>query len=498
MRHNEMKPTNRKLTLAAASAATILSVSSALGQTFPLKGVVRDFSRTNPVINTPPSAGNGRYSGNIGLALDANSLPVFTGAGYKVVTEYRDQDAHMIAPHMYVDPESAVTSGVIRLTSTASLSKEKGLFDTYSSNVGPYGGANVGPAPTMQVGAAMPAVSIPASLQAMTNEGNMSFSGASTISSNLHCNRLDGSGTINISGNVSILCEDVMALATNTIISLEPDATLTMYLKAGASSWNHTVLGDSLHPNRIKIYNLSSASFLIHNHAEVYAHLISPNASLDITNHGSVFGQFCGKTLNMLNHGNLHIDQFGGVAMDACGVELHDIEGVNGVASTGGIPSSAAFSKWYTDVLGTNLSMPYTITLTRNAANTMWQYLNTAFYPIDGKLMGNQSQAHNYYFTWTCSAQFVHHGCVDTFMDFSGNDDMWIFVNGQLVMDRGGVLPAPNQYVDMDRLGLVDGNIYTVQMFYSQRSTATSQFKFKTNLDLITDEMVVQYSGPAD
>src|SRR5687767_6700129 len=106
MRINRINVVDRKWGLGLAGAAMILSASSALGQTFPLKGVIRDFSRTNPIINTPPSAGNGRYSGNIGLSLDANNLPLFTGAGNKVTTEYRDQYAHMIAPHMFINPST--------------------------------------------------------------------------------------------------------------------------------------------------------------------------------------------------------------------------------------------------------------------------------------------------------------------------------------------------------------------------------------------------------
>lgn len=476
----------------------ITAEAAAQSNTFPLKGVLRDFRRTNPNFAVAPVGGNGHYAGNLAMDLPSDGRPMFVGGGYKVATQWRDDASHPIAPNMYVDPAAAgSTGGVIKLVNAASLAQQKGVMDTYNSALGPHGGTNKGPAPTMQTGMAMPAITIPPALAALPNLGNMSYSGTSMISANLHCDRLDGSGTITINGNISILCEDVMALSTHTVINLQPDSSLTLYLNAGASSWNHTTVGDPLKPSRVKIYNLGTANFMIHNHGDVYAQLISPNAALEMSNHGHFYGQFTGKTLEMRNHGNIHVDQASNVPTDSCGVELADVAGSKGINSDGGLVSAARFNDWFSDVMGTNLSMPHTMTLWRNSSN-VWEHINEQFFPLDRKLFANQGQTHNNYFTYAATCEFTHHACAGTFFEFDGADDAWLYVNGKLVMDRGGVMPGTVQYVDMDRMGLTDGQKYRLHFFYAQRNSSVSMFRMRTNLDLIPETAPIQMSMGTD
>ena len=458
-----------------------------------LPGTIRDFHKTSADLNVAPSAGNGHYAGNISLALSNSKRPVFIGGGYKVATEWKDMNSYPIPPHLAGTMWGA--GGTIPVTS-ASPSPTHGTVDTYNSTSGPYGGSNIGPAPTYVVGAAMPVIVVPLSVSTLTNQGNLNYVGPKTISSDIHCNRMDMSGAITISGKITMYCEDVCALANGCTISLTAGSTFRLYVKNGGSDWNHVTMGDPLNPNRVIVYNMGVTKFIVHNHADVYAIFISPNASIDLNNHGALYGRFIGKTVEYDNHGDFHVDS--GPVKDACNNAINDTAGAKGANSSGGIVSAASFVNWYTDVLGTNMSMNYNLVLTKNSSTGLYEYLNDNFNPIDNILYGNEGQAHNYYFTYMVDVKFTHKACSGTFLEFKGADDAWMFVDGQLAMDLGGVVPGTSQRVDMDRLNLVDGRTYTMQFFYAQRNASVSSFRMRTNLSFVQAPQTYTMTSSAD
>ncbi len=63
---------------------------------------------------------------------------------------------------------------------------------------------------------------------------------------------------------------------------------------------------------------------------------------------------------------------------------------------------------------------------------------------------------------------------------------MWVFVNGQLVIDIGGVHGAREQFIQLSRLGLEDGETYPLQFFFAERHRTQSNFRIETNIDLET------------
>lgn len=155
--------------------------------------------------------------------------------------------------------------------------------------------------------------------------------------------------------------------------------------------------------------------------------------------------------------------------------------GGSGTVTTHG---QEAFDQWYRDVEGVNMSMPYTITLTSEDGE-LWTYDNPDFFPIDDMLLGNEGNEHNYHFTYEIHTRFQYRG--GEIFSFTGDDDLWVFVNEHLAIDLGGVHAPISGTVDFDematQLEIEVGNTYTLDFFFAERHTVLSNFRIDTTIE---------------
>lgn len=151
--------------------------------------------------------------------------------------------------------------------------------------------------------------------------------------------------------------------------------------------------------------------------------------------------------------------------------------------------NQADFSQWYRDIPGVNQSKLFSITLTDPDMDGVFTYQNSAFFPIDGELLGNEGRNHNYHFTYEISGQATFN-LGDTF-SFTGDDDLWVFVNDKLWIDIGGVHGSASDSGTVDaaflaNFGLTDGGVGSIDIFFAERHTTQSNFRIDTTLAVTT------------
>jgi fibro-slime domain-containing protein len=137
------------------------------------------------------------------------------------------------------------------------------------------------------------------------------------------------------------------------------------------------------------------------------------------------------------------------------------------------------FDQWYRFTPLVNSPYLLYVQFAKNGA--VYTFESTAYFPLDDAGFGNTPGFnHNFNFTSEFHLKFSYKGG-ETF-SFSGDDDVWAFIDGKLAMDLGGLHTPATGTIHVDTLGLTVGKEYDIELFHAERHSSASNFRADTNL----------------
>jgi fibro-slime domain-containing protein len=170
------------------------------------------------------------------------------------------------------------------------------------------------------------------------------------------------------------------------------------------------------------------------------------------------------------------------VELDSSGKPTHAAPGPTRTTT-----GPANFDQWYRDVADVNMRFDIPLTLTEQRPG-LFVYDSAAFFPLDGRgWPGDDLHGHNFSFTTEIHTTFRYRG--GERFTFTGDDDVFVFVNRRLALDLGGMHAKETGTIDLDGqaavLGISPGQMYQLAIFHAERHTTASNFRIETSIDCL-------------
>jgi fibro-slime domain-containing protein len=131
---------------------------------------------------------------------------------------------------------------------------------------------------------------------------------------------------------------------------------------------------------------------------------------------------------------------------------------------------------------------PYTYVFSRmgNMATaspqTSWRG-EQEFFPLDYRGEDPAGSGHNLSFCLEMHTTFLHQSGLK--FEFTGDDDVWVFINNKRVIDLGGIHTSANAILALDDMEWLNyGTTYTLDFFQCERHRFNSTSRIVTNIKM--------------
>lgn len=161
-----------------------------------------------------------------------------------------------------------------------------------------------------------------------------------------------------------------------------------------------------------------------------------------------------------------------------------------------------------------------TITARKKGDGTTDEYVRgnilplATFNPIAGMGYGNSGDTYrkardgsqqsyydntNYNLTLEGHAQFIYYQDADLYFNFTGDDDVYLYINGIRVLDMGGAHSISKAGISLNNVaeicGLKDGEVYDFDFYYMERHGTAANFSIETNIKVVDASMLTEKIG---
>lgn len=148
---------------------------------------------------------------------------------------------------------------------------------------------------------------------------------------------------------------------------------------------------------------------------------------------------------------------------------------------------ATALADWFENGAGGNV--PYVVDFWLTPVGDVFIFDSSRFFPLEGvgttSGQDNDQVQRNFGFTTEIHTAFEYKGG-ETFI-FTGDDDVFIFINDVLAVDLGGVHSQFSKSVDINAhaalTGMEIGTVYNLDLFHAERNPTGSNFRIETTLD---------------